>query len=244
MVNAFSFCIYGREQPKYHDGLLDNLHLASVHFPGWRVFVYVGSETPATYIRTLEAIPNAVVRLTGISGHRNSLHRFFAIDEPDVELMLVRDADSRIHWKDRWAIQRFLESGKGAHIIRDHQDHSIAILAGLWGVRKELLTRPIREMVSEWVPAHAGSGDASDPLGFGIDQNFLKLVLYPLITSQALVHYSFNCLYAGEHAERFPFEWSDEIYCGQRVELLALPSSDRLIPRQTSVRALEFLPKK
>lgn len=245
MVNAFSFCIYGREQPKYHTGLLENIQLASVHFPDWQVVVYVGSETPATYIRTLEVLPNVRVRLTGIVGHRNSLYRFFAIDEPGVDLMMVRDADSRIHWKDRWAIHRFLESGKTAHIIRDHQDHSTAILAGLWGLRKGVLPRPIRDMVAEWVPEHAGSGDAADPLGFGIDQNFLKLVLYPQITSDALVHYSFNCLYAGEHAEKFPFEWTDALYCGQRVELPDQSiSSDRVIPRQTPVRALEFLPKK
>jgi hypothetical protein len=246
MVNAFSFCIYGREQPKYHTGLLENIQLASVHFPDWHVVVYVGSETSATYIRTLEALPTVRVRLTGISGHRNSLYRFFAIDEPGVDLMMVRDADSRIHWKDRWAIHRFLESGKTAHLIRDHRDHSTAILAGLWGLRKGVIQRPLRDLVAEWVPEHAGSGDATDPLGFGIDQNFLKLVLYPQITSDALVHYSFNCLYAGEHAELFPFEWTDAVYCGQRVELPDPSSSsgDRIIPRQTPVRALEFLPKK
>jgi hypothetical protein len=244
MVNAFSFCIYGREQPKYHTGLLENIQLVSTHFPGWKVFVYVGSETPAAYIRTLQAAPNVVVRLTGISGHRNSLHRFFAIDEPEVDLMMVRDADSRIHWKDRWAIQRFLDSGKAAHIIRDHQDHSTPILAGLWGLRKEILDRPLREMVAEWSPVHAGSGTVDDPMGFGIDQNFLKLVLYPMITNQSLVTYSFNCLYPGECAELFPFEWTDELYCGQRVELSGAIAIEQFIPRQPVTRALDFLPKR
>ena len=244
MVNAFSFCIYGREQPKYHTGLLENIRLASIHFPDWQVIVYVGSETPAEYIQTLHAALNVVVRLTGIPGHRNSLHRFFALEEPDVELMMVRDADSRIHWKDRWAIQRFLDSDRGAHIIRDHREHSTPILAGLWGLRKGVLTRPLREMVAEWSPVHAGSGAVDDPTGFGIDQNFLKLVLYPLITGQSLVTYSFNCLYPGEHAEPFPFEWTDELYCGQRVELFEARVAGSFIPRQTGIRTLDFLPKK
>ena len=244
MVNAFSFCIYGREQPKYHTGLLDNIQLASVHFPDWRVIVYVGSDTSTDYIRTLQAAPNVVVRMTGITGHRNSLYRFFALEEPNVELMMVRDADSRIHWKDRWAIQRFLESGRGAHIIRDHRQHDIQMLAGLWGLRKGVLARPLREMVAEWSPVHGGSGSVDDPLGFGIDQNFLRLVLYPLITEHSLVTYSFNCVYLGEHAERFPFDWTDDLYCGQRVELFDPHAADSFIPRQPTVRALDFLPKK
>lgn len=244
MVNAFSFCLYGPETPKYYDGLLENLVLIQHHYPTWRIYVYLGNDVPRSFGERLRGTPQVVVRDTGIVGHRNSMYRFFAIDEPDVDLVLFRDADSRIHWKDRWAIQRFLDSGKTAHLIRDHRDHGAPILAGLWGLRKGVLQRPLRDLVAEWVPEHAGSGDANDPLGFGIDQNFLRLVLYPLITSDALVHYSFNCLYAGEHAEAFPFEWTDDLYCGQQVELVGPSRGDRVIPRQRPVRALEFLPKK
>jgi hypothetical protein len=244
MVNAFSFCLYGPETPKYYDGLVENLALIERHYPTWGIYVYIGSDVPRSFVERIRRTPQVVVRDTGIVGHRNSVHRFFAIDEPEVDVVFFRDADSRIHWKDRWAIQRFLESGKTAHLIRDHRDHGTAILAGLWGLRKGSLPRPLCDLVAEWVPTHAGSGDAKDPLGFGIDQNFLTLVVYPLITADALVHYSFNCLYAGEHAELFPFEWTEELYCGQQVELSGPSRRTHVIPRQSPVRALEFLPKK
>ena len=219
MVNAFSFCIYGPVRPKYHEGLKENIRLAAAHFPDWRVIVYVGSDTPPAYIQSLRVYPTVVVHLTGITGHRNSLTRFFALEDPDVGLMMVRDADSRIHWKDQWAIERFVASDRGAHIIRDHPDHGAAIPAGLWGLRAGVLARSVRELVADWTPLHGGFGDPMNPTGFGVDQAFLKLVVYPLIIDQALVHYSCACVFPGEHTEAFPFEWSPELYCGQIVDV-------------------------
>jgi hypothetical protein len=239
-MNVFSFCIYGPERPKYHTGLLENIQIIAEYYPEWRVFVYVGSDTPSTFIRQLESRPNVVLRFTNIQGHKNSIHRFFAIDEPDVDVMMVRDADSRVHWKDRWAINNFLASGKGVHIIRDHVEHGAVILAGLWGIRKGVLSRRIQDMYNDWVPVFAGSGNKRDPEGFGIDQNFLLLSVYPMITGKSLVHYSFNCLFAGEHAMKFPFEWSPDIYCG-RIELEDFP---RAISQGPTIPFLKFLNKR
>lgn len=247
MASVFSFCLYGPECPKYHGGLLENITLAAVHFPDWRVFVYVGSDTSEAYIQKLRGQANVVLRFTNISGHKNSIHRFFAIDEDGVDLMMVRDADSRIHWKDRWAIRSFLESGKGAHIIRDHKAHQIHVLAGLWGLRRGVLGERISDIYSAWIPEWAGSGDKNDPNGFGIDQNFLRLKIYDRIINTTHVNYSFN-LHSGEHGETFPFEWSNGIYCG-RVEDNFKDSPPpvmypNFIPTKPSTYTLHFLNKK
>lgn len=214
-LNVFSFCIYGPEQPKYHGDLLRNIDIITEHFPDWRIFIYVGADTTESYIRTLNSYPNVLLRFTNIVGHKNSVHRFFAIDEPNVNLMMVRDADSHVHWKDRWAINDFLASGKGVHMIRDHPWHTCRILAGLWGIRKGVLKESIRDIYERWTPVSAGSG--KDPHGFGIDQNFLTVCIYDRIADDSIVHYSHDiCMFAGEHLVKFPFEWNKEFYCGRR----------------------------
>jgi hypothetical protein len=223
--------------------MLENVDLARRYFPDWKVYVYYAPDVTETMVARLSACSNVVLIPTGVAGPINMIRRFYAIDEPGVDLMMVRDADSRIHWKDRWAIGRFVASDRGAHIIRDHREHGAPILAGLWGLRAGVLPRPIRELVADWTPVAGGSGDVNDPSGFGVDQNFLKLVVYPLLTDHSLVHFSFNCLYAGEHAEMFPFEWSNDIYCG-RVEELEPASPSSFVPRQSPRRTLDFLPKK
>ena len=67
------------------------------------------------------------------------MYRFLALDEEGVELMMVRDADSRIHVRDRWTIHTFVESKHKAHVIRDHPEHKTPILGGLWGLKRGLL---------------------------------------------------------------------------------------------------------
>lgn len=232
MVNVFSFCLYGPETPKYYFGLLENIRLINSHFPDWKIYVYLGNDVPESFEHTLLANPTLVVRRTGADGHTNSIYRFFAIDEPSVNTMMVRDCDSRVHWKDRWAIRNFMESGRGVHIIRDHVEHTSNILAGLWGVKKSSVSFSIQELYKAWTPEFAGSGDKDTPAGFGIDQNFLKLVLYPKIVQDAWVHYSKNRLMVGEVGIEFPFEWKNDVYCG-RVELEYL---DKFYPDNPHVK--------
>lgn len=217
MVNAFSFCIYGPENPKYHTGLIENIKLISIHFPDWKVYVYVSSDTNPLYVETLKTYANVVIRFTGIEGHRNSIYRFFAIDEPGVDCMFVRDADSRVHWKDRWAIASFMSSGRGVQIIRDHPHHKTHILAGLWGIRKNVLSMPIQTLYEAWTPVLGMSGSGDDPIGFGVDQNFLSLEIYPKVKSDMWIIFSNNCILLDEKGVEFPFEWTPSIFCGQVV---------------------------
>lgn len=57
MVHAFSFCLYGPETPKYYDGLLENLVLIQRYYPTWRIYVYVGSDVPQSFVERLRGTP-------------------------------------------------------------------------------------------------------------------------------------------------------------------------------------------
>ena len=64
------------------------------------------------------------------------LNRFYPIDEPDVDLLFSRDADSRINERDQFVISEFIKSNKMFHIVRDHYEHKFPILGGIFGVKK------------------------------------------------------------------------------------------------------------
>jgi len=230
MVNTFSFCLYGPENPKYHDGLMENLDLIRRYFPEWRVFVYVGADITEERIGKIVAYPQVVLRKTGKLGEPNMIDRFFAIDEPGVDIMFVRDADSRVHWKDRWAIQQFVNSNETLHIIRDHKEHTSPVLGGLWGFRK-VAGFSVRKEYETYME------DKSLGHRWAHDQNFLADVIYPKFLSQTLVHFSHQRIFKGETVTfPFPFEWSNDIYCG-RIEQPAFRESN--IPRE---KPLSFLP--
>jgi hypothetical protein len=210
MTRVFSFCLYGPENPLYYEGLIENILLIRDYFPEWKVYVYIAPDVTPSMEHRLQEYPNVVIRHTGEYGAVNMTYRFYAIDEPQVEVMMCRDADSRVHWKDRWAIQDFLASSFMVHTIRDNVVHYATMMGGLWGMRKiEGIT--IQELHEEF---------KSKPVNWGIgyDQNFLHDKLYPRVVDIILAHYSFdNCRFARENAVKFPFTWTNDVYCG-RVE--------------------------
>jgi hypothetical protein len=189
--------------------MLENIYLAGTYFPTWKVYIYVAPDVDQSFLSQVVHYSNVVIRHTEIYGSENMIHRFFAIDEPDVEAMFCRDADSRIHWKDRWAINNFMKTpGVVVHGIRDNVVHGAALMGGLWGMKKTGVNmRGTYEMYKSSPQDH----------GCGLDQNFLATCIYPHYKDKLLVHYSNKRVFDGEHGVEFPFEWTNDIYCG-RVE--------------------------
>lgn len=207
-MRVFSFCIYNSYNPFYYDTLLDNIKLIHTYFADWNIVVAVGNDVPNWYQEKLVSL-GCKLRITGVEGAYNMVERFFAIDEPGVETMMVRDADSLIHWKDRWAIQAFLNSSYQFHTIRDNPQHVAAIMGGLWGMRKQP-GLSIRALYDQY------KSDGKEFPGRNNDQHFLTRYLYPIARPKMLVHYSHTgVLHPFENAIRFPFQWSDDLYCGK-----------------------------
>lgn len=185
---------------------MENLKLIQTHFPDWKVFLYLGADIPAHFVSKVLQYPQVVLRYTQRTGHIVSLYRFLPLDEEGVECMIVRDADSRVHGRDRWAIHAFLESSYGVHAIRDHPWHTTEILAGLWGVKKGAITS-IGDLLQPYI---GRSGK------FGIDQDFLREVVYPRVKTNLLVHTSQTFRYSEEEVQAsFPTAWTDAQYCGK-----------------------------
>jgi hypothetical protein len=212
MVNVFSFCLYGPPNPRYYPiPMIQNIELVQKHFPNWKVYLYVSPDVDLGFLQQISQYSNVVLKPTGKIGDINRLERLFAIDEPDVETMFVRDADSRIHWKDRWAINDFLSKPRFiAHVIRDNREHNAAMLAGLWGIHKSSGIS-VKTLFKEYLkhPIDLGFGIS------GMDQSFLITYIYPLIKSKLLAHTSNNQQFSGEHNVTFPFVYTDQIHCGK-----------------------------
>lgn len=191
--------------------MLENVFLAGKHFPTWKVYVYYAPDVEESMVNHLGACSNVVLRATGITGAKNMIHRFFAIDEPEVDIMMVRDADSRIHWKDRWAIRGFVASRFLVHTIRDNVEHSARMMGGLWGMKKAAGICVRDEYAKYTEDTSLGHRNAHD-------QNFLGDVIYGQILPVLLVHYSQGPVFENEvHRVQFPFAWTNDIYCG-RIE--------------------------
>jgi hypothetical protein len=191
--------------------MIQNIQLIGSYYPDWKVYLYVSPDVDSGFLEQISQYSNVVLKPTGKLGTINRLERLFAIDEPEVETMFVRDADSRVHWKDRWAINDFLSKPQFvAHAIRDHNDHEAQLLAGLWGIHKTSGIS-VRDFFQIYLtnPVDLGYGPN------GVDQSFLGTYIYHSVKNRLLVHYSNKRAFKGEQAIEFPFPFTERFFCGK-----------------------------
>ena len=188
--------------------MIENVSLILRYFPDWTVFVYIGSDVTSEMIAKLQTAPNVVLRFTGKTGIENMIERFCAIDEPNIDVMFVRDADSRVHSRDRWAITEFMNSPQFvAHTIRDHKEHSASLMGGLWALRKSAGIN----VRAEYEQYKLNPEDR----GIALDQNFLSSRIYLKVVDKLLVHHGGGPTGWRETVRPFPTAWSDSLYCGK-----------------------------
>lgn len=57
---------------------------------------------------------------------------------------IVRDSDSRLNARDRFAVEEWIRSNKSVHSVRDHVNHCRPLNGGLWGgVKGGIKVRPL-----------------------------------------------------------------------------------------------------
>lgn len=211
-MKVISFCIYGSKD-KYCKGLNENLKLVQSNLPDYNVFIYLGDGVPAQWINTFKSYSFVKIIETGRVGHDNMINRFYAIDESEVEIAIIRDADSRIHDRDIWCIKNFENSSYLFHTIRDHPEHRAFILGGLWGIKKGCVQVKIQDLYNQY-----------NQLGQTInkiqhDQYFLRDVIYPLVCSKTII-YVFNermRMGLAEHIIKIPLEVTNDDFCGLAI---------------------------
>jgi hypothetical protein len=200
LKKIISFCLWGTD-PKYTIGAIKNAELAKTIYPGWICRYYVGNSTvskAADIVKQLESYKHVeVIRMSEEGDWNGMFWRFYPISENDVEVMISRDTDSRLSFREKYAVSEWLSSDKKFHIMRDHPYHTFKILGGMWGAKKGILSN-MKELIDSF-----NKGDY-----WQIDQDFLSEVVYPKIAKEVLVHDEFT------NAGKFPKKRNDLEFVG------------------------------
>ncbi|XP_042869727.1 uncharacterized protein LOC122251693 [Penaeus japonicus] len=198
-------------------------HISSIRtqYPGWVMRVYHNTSQEDAIVNPMfcrlscafqhvdfchvKYLPNHLDLMEkGVVGR---LWRFAVMGDPTVSTFLVRDTDSMIIERQIMAVQEWLASGKGFHVMRDHPNHHAIMLAGLWGGHNRNLS--LLRKVRDDIFAHPTN------LTTKFDQYMLATKLWPHIKDDVLQHDSYNCLQSGhEGSVPFPVKRVDGLYCG------------------------------
>lgn len=191
MNKIVSFSLWG-DNPKYIQGAIKNAQLIKKLLPDWKPLFWVHEKVNTEILEILKREGSQIILIEekiDEEYHRANKNpgwfwRFKILEDPTVDLALVRDTDCRITIEEVYLIRNWEKSGKEFHIIRDNKMHRAPILAGLWGFTKSFSSRINLSYLLERFednPQHQRFG--------GYDQQFLAEILYPLLNmKKTLVH--------------------------------------------------------
>lgn len=177
MKKIISFCLWGNN-PKYTTGAIENAKLAKEIYPNWIPRFYVGTSTDKAIVEQLKVLNSEVVQMPEQGNWSGMFWRFYPASDKDVDIMISRDCDSRLNFREKAAVDYWLnETDKEFHIMRDHPAHSAAIMGGMWGVRNGFLSN-MKELIWNYSKGNF----------WQVDQNFLAEIVYPIVYQNSCVH--------------------------------------------------------
>lgn len=182
---VIAYSMYG-SKPMYLRGMVQNARLAKVIYPGWEVWVYHDS----TNTTLLDELRSHGAKLIDMKGSRvpKMQWRFLTMNDRSVERFISRDTDSRLTLREKAAVDEWVKSGKPYHTMRDHPQHGVFLLGGMFGMAKTPASLNVEKEILKFSTSNAKQ----------VDQNFLNGPFRKFIkTADVFQHDAFLC-------QRFP----------------------------------------
>jgi hypothetical protein len=207
MVKVISFSLWG-DQLKYTIGAIKNANLVKEFYPDFQCWFYIHKPTvPQNIIDELSNKEN--VKIIFKDGDLNTskpmMWRFEPIINPEVEIMMSRDTDTRILLREKLAVDEWLKSDKLLHIMRDNPYHYYNILGGMFGIKQNNLIN-WKCLMDNTI--QNGNRD--------YDQTFLCNNIYLTYLHTSLIHASYHR--REHHATNFPIIFSPTLnFVGEYV---------------------------
>jgi hypothetical protein len=177
--NIIAYSLYGKNS-YYYECAIASACAALAIFPEWQCRFYCSADVPKSLLDSLIRLRAQVATSGSIKSDdsRGMFWRFLALDDQNVDFVMVRDVDSPFTVRERLAVEEWLASGFPFHVIRDHRYHMEPIMGGLWGGRTRVLP-PLTPMISNFLSTYRAKYS---------DQHFLRQHIWPRIRDITLAH--------------------------------------------------------
>lgn len=209
MKKVITFSLWGN-LPRYTIGAIKNIELVPKFYPDFEVYIYIHKETvPEEIVNRIREFSYVTIifKEGDLLKIKPMMWRFEAIDDRDVEIMMPRDADTRILEREKLAVNEWLKSGKLFHIMRDHPDHGAKIFGGMFGTKKNSAIKSWNKLINKI----RQNGTRHN------DTKLLNNLIYPKIKDNCMIHTSFK-FFENEDYRPFPIPYSKEFrFVGEYV---------------------------
>lgn len=169
--NVISYSLWGK-LPMYIQGAMKNMEsIANVYGKDWKARFYIDDTVPKENIDILlnSGICDVYLMPTHIESN-GMFWRFLVFNDPNVEIGIIRDADSRISRREYLAVLEWMTTCDQYHVHSINDVMSTRyIMGGSWGAVASKL-RNIEELICEWRPNFQ----------YGDDEDFVSNVIFKI----------------------------------------------------------------
>lgn len=204
-----AFSLFGNDA-RYTRGIKKIYQLYNSLLPDWKCRVYVAKDVDPKHIDSMIGLGFEVIIMnkSGIDA-RYTTWRFLAMED-GADAVIFRDLDSLPTLREKIMVEHWLASDKKFHIIRDHPNHHMLIMAGMCGIKRNDIR--IKAVTKKYLLTN----------NYGVDQVFLAKMIYPLIKNDVMVHDVYP-RFPDEDAIIIPFTAGEgfigEVYTGEVIIL-------------------------
>lgn len=186
MKGAISYSLFGYDRERaencftfdsYLRGLAINIRMARLIYPHWDIIVQTDQATYDGWKELLEAWPIKLeVHQNGVPLTLAMLWRLRPCFDLNYTHVLCRDLDSPLTYRERQAVEYWINRDKAAHAITDSVSHDVPMLGGMIGFRPQYFREKVgADSWSELINKRHGYNWNQK----GSDQTFLRDVVYP-----------------------------------------------------------------
>jgi len=186
MRGAISYSLFGYERGRadncfdfnsYLRGLMINIRMARLIYPGWDIILHTDGNTYEAWKHLFDKLPIKVdVHKNDVPLTLAMLWRLIPCFNIDYTHVICRDLDSPLTYRERQAVEYWINRDKTAHAITDSVSHDTPMLGGMIGFRPQYFTQKMG--VKSWgelIRLKSGYDWSKK----GADQHFLRDVVYP-----------------------------------------------------------------
>jgi hypothetical protein len=216
-----SFSVWGN-QDFYFKGCLENIEIAKEIYPEWKTRFYCDSLVSKDFQYKLkEKGAEVVEKITINSSWEGLFWRFLPASDDDVDIFISRDIDSRLNWREKAAVDEWIISNKKIHCMRDHIEHNVPMLGGMWGCKKGALSM-MKDMIISW-PSKEKKGS---------DQDFLHQIVWNNNRGKIIAHDRFNKGIKIEQVVKNVEEYMNQINASIEYKKITIEARNKYIEEQ------------
>ncbi len=170
-----AYSLYG-SKPMYLHGALINAEMVRHIYPGFTARFYIADDVPQHVVERLVDLNCEIVRCGSYTQCEGMLWRLQALEEPGYDVVCIRDADSRLSYRERMLLDEWLQTDYAYHAVRDHPQHENAVILSHFNSRKPLK-----------LPPRVCSSNT-----YNVDERYFQDQVVPLIRDEMMVHDTFG----------------------------------------------------